>query len=246
MNNNSKISIITVVYNGEKYLEETIQSVVNQSYNNIEYIIIDGGSTDGTLDIIKKYENNIDYWISEIDKGIYDAINKGISVAKGEYIGVIGADDIYYKDALKHIADYIEKNKNTDLIYGNISYIDENGSIIKSKRSSLPKDKLFMIKGMSIPHIASFVKKSIYEKYGKYDVSMKCASDYQYFLNLYLENISIKYLDVYISKFRNTGVTNNNIIQSNWEVFKIRQKYKVNIVINIYYFLRTVLSKFIR
>ena len=87
------ISVITVVYNGEKYLEETIQSIINQTYDNVEYIIIDGGSTDGTVDIIKKYEDRIDYWVSEKDKGISDAFNKGVKVAKGDYINFQGDGD---------------------------------------------------------------------------------------------------------------------------------------------------------
>lgn len=104
------ISIITVVYNGEKYLEQTIQSVINQTYKNIEYIVIDGGSTDGTLDIIKKYEEHISYWVSESDKGLYDAMNKGIGVAKGELIGMINSDDWYELEAVEIMAEAYKNN----------------------------------------------------------------------------------------------------------------------------------------
>ena len=97
------ISIITVVYNGEKYLEETIQSVINQTYDNVEYIIIDGGSTDGTVDIIKKYEDQIDYWVSEKDTGMYNALNKGFSCAQGDYLGWLNADDTLFPNAFKDI-----------------------------------------------------------------------------------------------------------------------------------------------
>ena len=101
--NKPLISIITVVYNGEKHLEETIQSVINQTYDNVEYIIIDGGSTDGTLEIIKKYEDKIDYWVSEKDRGMYNALNKGFSCANGEYLGWLNADDTLFPNAFKDI-----------------------------------------------------------------------------------------------------------------------------------------------
>jgi glycosyltransferase involved in cell wall biosynthesis len=104
------VSIITVVFNGERYLEETIKSVINQTYKNIEYIIIDGGSTDNTLNIIKKYEDKIDYWISEKDKGIYDAINKGIKLSRGELIGIINADDYYEIDVLEKVVSIYTKD----------------------------------------------------------------------------------------------------------------------------------------
>lgn len=101
--NKPLISIITVVYNGEKYLEETFQSVLKQTYDNVEYIIIDGGSTDGTLDIIRKYEDQIDYWVSEPDKGMYNALNKGFACSLGDYLGWINADDTLFPNALQDI-----------------------------------------------------------------------------------------------------------------------------------------------
>ena len=107
VNSKPLFSIITVVYNNEKYLEETIKSVVNQKFQNFEYIIIDGGSSDKTLDIIKRYDSQIDYWISEKDKGIYDAFNKGMSLAKGDFIGIVNSDDTYFDNALEIIAKYI-------------------------------------------------------------------------------------------------------------------------------------------
>ncbi len=244
--NNPKISIITVVYNGEKYLEDTIKSVINQTYSNIEYIIIDGGSTDGTVDIIKKYEDKIAYWISEKDRGIYDAINKGIKVSSGDYIGVIGGDDTYYIDAIEAIANNINKSdKKIDLIYGNIAYVDENNTVLKKKKSSLPNEKFFMIKGMSIPHIGSFVRSDIYGQYGDYDLSFKYASDYEYYLKLYLNNIHIDYIDHYITNFRNTGVTNNYMLQSNIEVFLIRKRAKIGFALNTYFLIRTLLAKYL-
>jgi len=105
------VSIVTVVYNGEKYLEQTIRSVINQRYDNIEYIIIDGGSTDGTLDIVEKHEKMIDYWISEPDEGIFDAMNKGIKICRGELIGLINADDYYAPNAIERVVSCYLKEK---------------------------------------------------------------------------------------------------------------------------------------
>jgi len=125
----SLISIVTVVYNGEKYLEETIQNVINQTYDNVEYIIIDGGSTDGTLDIIKKYEDRVDYWASEKDSGIYDAMNKGISLFSGDYLFFLGADDFIKNTNILYEVNK-ELNINYNLVYGNIKYT--NGTLFKS------------------------------------------------------------------------------------------------------------------
>ena len=113
-------SIITVVLNNQELLEATIKSVLNQSFKNYEYIIIDGGSNDRTIDIIKKYENKIDYWVSERDKGLYDAFNKGMMLASGKFIGIINSDDVYTKNSLKIISNYISKYKNIDFIFGSV------------------------------------------------------------------------------------------------------------------------------
>src|SRR5690349_11081866 len=113
------VSIITIVYNGEKHLEQTIQSVLSQTYSNIEYIIIDGGSVDNSISIIKKYNNRLAYWISEKDSGISDAFNKGIAKARGEIIGLINADDWYETDAVEKVVALIG---NHDVAYGNVMY----------------------------------------------------------------------------------------------------------------------------
>ena len=117
---NSLVSIITVVKNNKKYLEETIKSILDQSYKNYEFIIIDGGSTDGTLDIIKKYDDEIDYWISEEDNGIYDAFNKGLDLASGKYIVYVNSDDVLLKDAIKMLSEYDLKNPKIDFLFGSV------------------------------------------------------------------------------------------------------------------------------
>ena len=119
-NTNLKISIITVVKNNEKDIENNIKSLLNQSYDNYEHIIIDGGSTDRTTDIIKKYEKNIHYCISKNDKGLYDAMNKGIDVSTGDIIGILNSDDIFYKDALLYARNYFQEHENIDFLFGTV------------------------------------------------------------------------------------------------------------------------------
>ncbi len=170
------VSIITVVYNGEKYLEETIQSVINQTYDNVEYIIIDGGSTDGTLDIIKKYEDKIDYWVSEMDKGIYDAMNKGIAVASGEWIGIINSDDYYDKNSLQIIKDRIDEN--TYFICGDMTIITSCKKIVLRKGS----DTLNIRKRMSINHPTLFVRSLIY-KNKIFNTDYSIAGDYDFVIS---------------------------------------------------------------
>ena len=114
------ITIVTAVFNNEKFLEESILSLHNQTCNNYEHIIIDGGSSDGTLDIIKKYEHKIDYWCTQKDNGIYDAFNKGMQLAKGDYIGFLNSDDKYTENALEILNNYIQKNKDVDFIFGSV------------------------------------------------------------------------------------------------------------------------------
>jgi len=161
--NSPLISIVTVVYNDAKGLEKTIQSVLSQSYNNIEYIIIDGGSTDGTVEVIKRHKKSISMWISEADKGIYDAMNKGIKLAKGRWINFMNARDIFYnQDVLSNI--FLHKNypSNTAVIYGDHLADYQNGYKRKVKIGLLPK----FLRKMPFCHQSTFVRLSIPKKIG--------------------------------------------------------------------------------
>ncbi len=178
---NPTFSIITVVYNDVKNIEETIKSVINQTYKNFEYIIIDGNSDDGTVEKIKKYEKEIDYWISEKDKGIYDAMNKGIKKSKGELLFFLNSNDFFYnKDVLKNIEKkYLENNK-PDILYGRM-FFKYNDPL---KEDGVPPQihpKKRLPNGYSIYHQATFVKKDIFNKIGFFDIMYKVAGDYDFF-----------------------------------------------------------------
>lgn len=188
-----KISIITVVFNGEKYLEETIKSVTNQNYDNVEYIIIDGGSTDGTLDIIKKYEDKIDYWVSEKDNGIYDAMNKGIDLANGEYLLFLNAGDTFSSsNVLNDVVNSIEKlDIVPSIIYGGANVYTENGKFLsKLKPLDLNKKNLNMFSTRTVCHQAIFVHKNSIRKYSdKY----RLKGELNWYYDL-IENISNEYI----------------------------------------------------
>ncbi len=165
------ISIITVVLNGERHIEKAIKSVLNQSYKNFEYIIIDGQSSDKTLKIIKKYKSKIDYWISEKDKGIYDAMNKGIKISKGAIIGILNSDDFYKKNALKIVSKYFSKNKSLDFLFG---------SIMKNRLMSGYHPEKIKWKFNIYPGHSSgfFIKKLVHDKIGLYNTKFKYSADY--------------------------------------------------------------------
>lgn len=214
----SFFSIITVTYNSAKTVEQTIKSVLSQTFKNFEYIIVDGASRDGTLDIIKKYaaaDPRIRF-ISEPDNGIYDAMNKGIKMAAGDVIGILNSDDYYEKDALKIIAEAIPESKEY-VIYGMIRMLENEreDTVLINSHNSLPKRMLM--------HPACFVSRSVYEKY-LYDTSYKSAADYDLFLKLYQDQ-EIEFFPVYniITNFRIGGMSSSLI--SSIEKNDVRYKY---------------------
>ena len=181
------ISIITVVFNGEKYLEETIQSVINQTYPNVEYIIIDGGSTDGTLDIIKKYEDKIDYWVSEKDDGMYEAIHKGFMLSTGEIYSWLNADDKYYPWTLVTVSKIFQKKSYVKWLTGIPSHINKYSELINVEH---PKYyfQYFIKKGYYrgdylgfIQQESTFFRSSLYKKH-PLNPKLKLAGDYNLWL----------------------------------------------------------------
>lgn len=219
-NTNYKVSIITVVYNGVKTIEQTIQSVLRQTYKNIEYIVIDGASTDGTQQIIEKYVDDISYYISEKDDGLYYAMNKGIERATGEIIGIINSDDWYVDDAVESIVDFFGQ-KDVEVVYAKIRMVLED-----NKEKAYENDPLESIwYQMPLPHPSVFVKKDLYEKMGGFNVNYKWASDYELMLRFYTKQIKFGYVDKEIVYFRNGGRSAINKKEMHKEAYDISMSY---------------------
>jgi len=241
-NKSPLFSIITVVYNNEKYLEETILSVLKQSYKNFEYIIVDGGSTDRTLEIIKKYNNKIDYWVSEKDKGIYDAFNKGMSLCRGNFIGIINSDDIYTKNSLKIISSYIKKKPVFDFIFGSVR---KHWGILHGYKPN----KIFYSWGFYSSHSTGFfIRRSAAQKVGLYDLKYKYHADYDYFYRLIVQK---KMTGLATKKKEITGIFRRGGFSStiNYrKLFKeemlIRYNNKQNFVLLIVIFIYKIVKHF--
>ena len=191
-----KISIITVCFNSSKTIEKTFQSIKNQSYQNLEYIVVDGGSSDDTLKIIKNYSSCISNYISESDKGLYDAMNKGISMATGDIIGILNSDDIFVDNyVLEKVAKFHTKNS-IDASVGNITQFNKNDKVIRkysAKNWSPNKLKI----GFMPAHPAIFFKRDLFENYGKYRLDFASGADYELIIRFFLRNkITWKYSDI--------------------------------------------------
>lgn len=198
-----KVSIITVCFNAELTIEQTIRSVIEQSYQNIEYIIIDGKSSDHTLDIIAKYADKISKVISEPDKGIYDAMNKGIRNATGDIIGILNSDDWYEKDVIKRVVEAFEKN-NSQIVHGDVRFIYGDGSSENTVTDSMNKLWYEMV----VRHPATFVRREVYQKEGVFDDTFRVAGDYEFILRCYANNVKFYYLNTILTNFRMTGISN--------------------------------------
>ena len=177
-----KITIITVIKNKADYIEETILSIKNQNYKNIEYIVIDGVSTDGSIDIVKKYLDNIDYFVSEPDDGNYDAINKGISLSTGDLIGIVNADDILLGDATEILLEYYNKYSECDFFFGSVR---KHWGVISGYKPYKIKYSWFFYTSHST---GFFIKRNAAEKNGKYSLKYKYSSDFDYFYRLIVHN----------------------------------------------------------
>ncbi|PZV28020.1 MAG: glycosyl transferase [Snowella sp.] len=212
-----KISIITVVYNNKFTIDYAIESIVNQNYPTIEHIIIDGGSTDGTIEEIKKYGDKIDKFISEPDKGIYDAMNKGLKLATGDIIGILNSDDFYANNNI--ISEVVNEFKKTqaDLVFGDIVFVKpENLDKITRYYSSANFHPNKFAWGWMPAHPSCFLKREVYEKYGNFKIDYKIAADYEILTRFMAKyDISYSYIPKVFVKMRTGGVSSANF-KSNW------------------------------
>ncbi len=208
---NIKISLITVVYNAQNTIDRCLDSVVRQKFNNIQYIVIDGGSTDGTIKIINKYRDKISVFISEPDNGIYDAMNKGISLATGDIIGTLNADDFLADaDILSDVAS-IFAQQNISILYGNLDFIDTNEKIVRKWRSGEYKSGKFNW-GWMPPHPTFYCKKELFEKLGGYKLDYGSAADYELMLRfIHAYKAKVFYLNKVLIKMFIGGISNKNI-----------------------------------
>lgn len=234
------MSIITVVKNNFSGVKKTIESVIRQKTIYIEYIIIDGKSNDGTLDVINEYKNFIDLVISEKDDGLYHAMNKGISASKGEIIGILNSGDTYFDGTLKKIMSTNNKLKNEYIIHGNMKIIDDNGNSLKDL--VFENKKNILKKSCSIAHPTAFIPKHIYEKIGMYDTQFKIVSDYDFFVRAILKN---KYkhfhIDEMFVEFVSGGISGDTLkcIEENFEV-QMKNKFKKSTALFNMYYLKTL------
>ncbi len=213
------VSIITVCLNSQEHLEKTIKSVISQTYQNIEYIIVDGGSTDGTLGIIKRYEDHITRWISEPDRGLYDAMNKGISMSGGKLVGIINSDDFYQPEAVELIIREFLQDKDAGVFCGEVLFLwDDPRNRLQWRRRTARLGTLHQ----EIVHPGMFVKQEIYQKF-RYDLKYKLEADVDFVYNLYFKGVKFHLCPCLIATFRVGGTSKS--FRAITDRFMIRHKY---------------------
>jgi len=208
-----KVTIITVTYNSSKYLEDCINSVVKQNYPDIEHIVVDGGSTDGTIDIIKKFESHISKWISEKDNGMYDALNKGMKMATGEVIGILNSDDVLAsEDVITEIVNSFAKYK-VDSVYGDLTYVEQNNTekILRFWKGGEYNRNRFVY-GWMPAHPTFYIRREVVNELGGYESHYFTAADYEFMSRyLYRYRVSAHYLPKLVVKMRSGGQSNGNL-----------------------------------
>ena len=205
-----RVSLITVTYNAESTIERCIRSVIAQNYQNIEYIVIDGASTDSTIQIINRYAQNIKIIISEPDKGMYDALNKGIKLATGDIVGILNADDYFASDDILTDVATVFMHSNTDVLYGNLDFVDVNETIIRKWRTRAYKRGNFDW-GWMPAHPTFYCRKSLFNSFGVYSLEHGTAADYELMLRfMHKTEVNAYFLDKVMVKMQCGGMSNKN------------------------------------
>lgn len=222
-----RVSIITVCYNSEKTIRDTIESVLAQTYSNIEYIIIDGASSDSTLSIVNEYKDKITHVYSEPDKGIYDAMNKGIQLASGDVVGILNSDDFYESnDVIKSVVNCFKDSPQQDIIFGDVVIVNPDNLEKTIRHYRISHFKTWKLRfGWMPPHPASFIKLKAYKETGLYSLKYKIASDYDMFVRLLVINqFKFTYLNKILVRMRSGGISTSGIRSSillNKEIVKV-------------------------
>lgn len=247
-----KVSVITVTYNSELTISDTIVSVLSQNYSNIEYIIIDGKSTDNTINIIKKYEANHPNkikWISEKDNGIYDAMNKGITTATGDIIGILNSDDFFTSnDIISKIVNAFQKNPSIEAVYGDIHFVKpENLNKCIRYYSSKIFSRPLMRLGFMPAHPSFYMKKNSFKKYGLYKTDYKIAADFEFLLRvIFLYKASTLYLPLDMVTMRDGGVSTSGInarkqiMKEHLRAFKENGIYTNSLILSLRYIYKII------
>ena len=247
---NPKLSIITISYRSKETIQTTIESVLSQDYDNIEYIIVNRESDDGTIDLIRQYEDKIDKIIDEPDNGIYDALNKGINLASGDIIGFLHADDFYPDtDTLSTIANSFTDD--TDAVYGDLVYVSKyntNKIVRYWKAGNYLRNKIRQ--GWMPPHPTMYIKKSVYDKCGMFAPDYDIAADYEFILRLIGKyNVTMKYIPQVLVKMRLGGVSNkgvNNLVKKMAEDYRAMRAHKTGDISTLIIKNMVKLSQFLR
>lgn len=222
-----KVSVVTPSFNQGNFIEQTILSVLNQDYSNIEYIVIDGGSKDSTVDVIKKYERKIKYWISEKDNGQTDAINKGLKLATGDILCYLNSDDLLLPGAISFVVDLFQERPEVDIIYGCTKMVDQNRNILLERHDN-DFDFSMLLYGINyIQQPSTFWKLRVTQAIGYFDESLHYNMDYEYWLRAAYNKNRFKYVDVFLSEYR-LHLSSKSVMNSK-DIYKerrlIRRKY---------------------
>lgn len=217
MSEDKKISVITVCFNSASTIRQTIESVLSQRYSAVEHVVVDGNSTDKTVSIIREYADRLGRVVSEPDKGLYDAMNKGVHLASGEIIGVLNSDDFFEsEDTLAQVADYFDKHPEIDVVFGDVLFVDPDltDKVIRYYRAN--KFRPWKLRfGWMPPHPATYVRRSVYQRFGDYRTDMKISADYEMFVRWLLKGgVSYGYLDQVLVRMRAGGISTSGVRSS--------------------------------